>query len=190
MRWVSLLACAFFLAATLATADEEASNIPRVTASRYGGCYAKSVPSTAYGSEGTTKVYAVRADDDLLLHTFSWYSAQLYLECNVGRPKQRVAVSLVRFGPWARGSTANKSDVAIAFYYGGQLAKAYSTLDIAGSPDNVSASISHYTVFDRVEGYRWQHGNFSTFEVLSHDGRLLVFDPTTGGIVSAKKAGN
>lgn len=190
MKLVYLAGCVFFLATGLGTADEEASNIPHVTANQYGRCYAKSVPSSAYGSEGTTKVFAVQRGDDLLLHTFPWYSAWLYLECNVGRPNEQVAVSLVRFGPWARGHKASQNDLAMAFYYAGKLVKSYSTLDIAGSPHNVEASISHYTVIAHVNGYRWRESNFYTFEASTHDGRLLVFDPTTGNLISTKKPAN
>jgi hypothetical protein len=77
--------------------------------------------------------------------------------------------------------------MAIAFYFRGQLVKQYSTLDLAGSPDNVSMSKSHYSVVRRVDGYRQQESNFSTFEILTNDGRLLAFDPTTGAILSTKK---
>ena len=187
MKWTCLLMCALLVASTTGTADEEASNVPHITASQYGRCYAKSVPRTLYASEGTTKMYSVQVGDDVLLHTFAWYSPRLFLECNVGRPKQGVSASLVRFGSWPRGSKATSRELAIAFYYDGKLAKAYSTLDIAGSPDNVSASESHYTVFNRVDGYRWHESNLATFEVLASDGRLLIFDPTTGELVSAKK---
>jgi hypothetical protein len=78
--------------------------------------------------------------------------------------------------------------MALAFYYGGRLVREYSTLDIAGTPDSVEASESHYRVIDRVEGYRWKENNFYTFEVVGADGRQLVFDPTTGEILSAQRS--
>ncbi len=169
---------------SLARADDEASNVPQVTASQYGRCYAKSVPAERSGSKGSTKIYVVQPGEDSLRDTFSWYSNRIYLECGVGRANQHAGTSVVQFGPWARGSRAAADDLALAFHFAGKLVRRYSTLDIAGSPDNVSSSVSHYTVIERVEGYRWKGSNFSVFEVVTTDGRRLTFDPTTGEILS------
>ncbi len=187
MKRACLASFVFLFAILSAGADDEASNTPTVRASQFGNCYAKSVPSESYGSKGTTKVYAVRRGEDALLHTFAWYSSEFYLACNVGQPNQQVGVSIIQFGPWARGRQANRKDMALAFYFSGNLVREYSTLEISGSPDNVEASISHYTVVQRVEGYRWQQSNYYTFEVLTSDRRLLVFDPITGKILSAQE---
>lgn len=179
--WLALIACA------CAYADQEASNVPIIRINQWGSCYAKSVPSELYGSKGTTKVYSVQPGEDSLRHTFDWYSQQIYLECGVGRPNEQLGISVVRFGLWARGAKATVEQMALAFYFRGQLVKQYSTLDIAGSLDNVSRSRSHYSVIRRIDGYRQQKSNFYTFEILTYDGRLVVFDPTTGAILSAKK---
>jgi hypothetical protein len=77
--------------------------------------------------------------------------------------------------------------MAIAFYFRGVLVRQYSTLEIAGSPEKVSRSVSHYTVIRRIDGYREQRGNFSTFEIFTTDGRAVTFDPTTGAILSTRK---
>lgn len=187
MKRACLASFVFLFALFSAGADDEASNTATVRVNRFGNCYAKSVPSEPYGSKGTTKVYAVRSGDDVLLHTFAWYSSEFYLECNVGQPNQQVGVSIIQFGPWARGRQANRNDMALAFYFSGKLVRKYSTLDIAGSPNNVASSVSHYTVIQRVDGYRWQQSNYYTFEVLTSDRRLLVFDPTTGKTLSAQE---
>jgi hypothetical protein len=176
-----LMACAYVCA------DDEASNVPIVKTDQWGRCYAKSVPNELYGTKGTTRVYSVQAGEDLLLHPFDWFSKEIYLQCNVGRPNEQVGTSVVRFGPWAPGYRAAAGHLAIAFYFRGQLVKQYSTLDIAGSPDNVAFSKSHYRVIRRVDGYRQRDSNFATFEVLTNDGRILAFDPTTGAILSTRK---
>jgi len=59
-------------------------------------------------------------------------------------------------------------------------AKEYSTLDIAERADNVSASVSHYTVIEEGIGYRRLGGNKASFEVRTTDGRVLSFDAATG----------
>jgi hypothetical protein len=84
------------------------------------------------------------------------------------------------FGPWARGHRASASQLAIAFHAGGRLLRSYSTLDIAGSPDNVSASVSHFTVIRDVEGFGSDRAGRVVFRVTTVDGRRLTFDPATG----------
>jgi hypothetical protein len=56
----------------------------------------------------------------------------------------------------------------------------YSTLAIAGKPENVSQSVSHFTVIEEVLGFRWVRGNEHVFEVRTTDGRTLAFDAASG----------
>ena len=175
------------LASTLA-ADEERVNTPVVAASETGYCYARSVPASGHGSDGSTTVYTVRSDGDHAIATFDWYSAKLFLGCGGGPYGDVRGLSVVRLGPWARGHQASSNDLAIAFYFGGKLVKQYSTLDIAGAPDNVRASKSHYVVFQQIDGYRSRLSSTSgnvqtfgrTFEVITSVGNRIIFDPTTG----------
>jgi hypothetical protein len=176
------LICAIVAIAALsapASADEEAANVPYVAVDQYGRCYAKSVPVSSYGSAGTTKVYVVEAGEDRLVDTYPWYSSRMHLQCLTRLAEGRNAVSVVQFGPWARGRQASTGQLAIAFHAGGRLLRSYSTLDIAGSPDKVSASVSHYTVLGKVEGFVTE-GSGSVFRVTTVDGRRLTFDPATG----------
>ena len=175
-----LFIAALLLSSTAAGADDEAANSPRIFAGRYGNCYAKSVPVETYGEKGVTRVFMVNAGTDKLMHTYSWYAPQLFLECNVAPDGKPVAVSVARIGPWPRGRRANESDLALAFYRGGQFLKRYSTLDIAGAAEHVSASVSHYRVLDQIDGYRWRTANDYTFQVRTVDGRSLSFDAATG----------
>ena len=163
-------------------ADQEASNTPHVQASAYGRCYAKSVPEEHYGGKGVTKVFTVGAEEDRLVHTFDWFSQSLYLVCNVSDSKTPVGVSVVRLGPWPRGRVATAAHLALAFYYKGKEVGSYSTLDIAGEPENVSRSVSHHTVIEKVVGFRRLQANEYAFDVETVDGRKLSFDPVTGGM--------
>jgi hypothetical protein len=178
------LLCLFLALGATARSDDEASNTPHVVASQYGKCYAKSINAEPYGSKGKTYVYAVTADEDKLTESFDWFAGSMYVECNVGKEGQLTATSVVRLGPWARGHQASAEHLAIAFYFDGKLVKQYSTLDIAGSPTSVAASVSHYSVFERIEGYRWRQSNFYSFEVVTSTGKHIAFDPTTGSIIS------
>jgi hypothetical protein len=180
---LTALAATMFAAIALAPgprADEEASNRAVVVASTYGNCYAKSVPSSAYGNEGETRIYAVEAGADQLVATYDWFATTLHLECNVAGKTGEVGTSVVEFGPWPRGQVANDETLALAFYWNGKLLHRYSTLDIAGRPDNVSMSVSHYSVIQDVAGYQWISGNRYAFAVRTIDGRVLTFDAGTG----------
>jgi hypothetical protein len=162
-------------------ADEEAANAPIVAVDASGRCYAKSVPSESYGASGVTSVYRVAAGTDTLLGTYQWYAQRIYLQCNT--PGVQGGISIVQFGPWARGRQATANELAIAFHANGRLLRSYSTLDIARSPDNVSASVSHYQVFGEVEGYVYA-GAVPVFRLSTTDGRRLAFEPATGNLLA------
>lgn len=179
----ALTGIALFCLSIAGWADEEASNVAHVAASSYGRCYAKSVPEQSYGQHGTTRVFSVGAAQDTLEHTFDWFSQRIHIECNVSPPSGPVAISVVRFGPWARGHEARDDHLALAFYFDGELKRRYSTMDIAGAAENVSRSVSHYTVIETVEGYQWAgSGNRYEFVVRTIDGRTLRFNPATGAL--------
>ena len=167
----------------LASADQEASNAPHIAASEHGRCYVKSIPDELYAQKGRSHVYRVEHDEDVLLHSFDWFSHQIYVACNVSPPEGPVGISVVRFGRWSRGRKAKASHLALAFYFDGKLVRDYSTLDLAGSPSNVQPSVSHYVVVESVDGYEWVTGNEHVFVVRTIDGRRLAFDPATGALV-------
>lgn len=169
-----------FLLLPILHADQEASNVAHVQASQYGRCYAKSIPSERYGNSGTTTVFRVVEQADEIVHQFNWYAPQLRLACNVSDAKSPVGVSIVQFGPWHRGNGAAEDHLALAFYFKGKKVAEYSTLDLAGTPDNVSASVSHYTVIAEILGYEFQAGNQVVFRIRTEDDRTLAFDPATG----------
>ena len=106
---------------------------------------------------------------------------------------------VVRVGPWHRGHNPHADHLAIAFYKGGTLLRSYSTLDIAGDERaasgglseyrNVSASESHYTVFEQdPEMVRVTSNRGPVFTehwivtVTTVDGRALAFDVATGDL--------
>lgn len=164
-------------------ADQEASNIPYVKSGTWGRCYVKAVPVGYYEMKGTTRVYVVRKDADLLVHTFPWYSKQVYLQGNMVGAKgygEGSEVSLVRMGAWSRRDRPDKKELALAFYYNGKLLAEYSTFDIAGKKMAYSRSVSHIRVIREVKGYRWVTGNSWAFDIVTVDGRTLSFNPVTG----------
>lgn len=104
---LSAAAIGWLLLQSPAFADDEASNRPLVVASAYGNCYAKSVPAESYGNAGQTRVYRVENEADTLAATYDWYANRLRLECNVAGPNDTIGLSVVAFGPWARGERAS-----------------------------------------------------------------------------------
>jgi len=166
-----------------ALGDDEASNVATVRASEYGQCFAKSVPDELYGTAGTTTVFLVGKERDVPVHSYDWFSQRIFIECNVSDSKTPTGVSVIRLGPWARGHLARADQLAIGFYFKGRMLKEYSTLDIAGSPENVSGSVSHYTVIEKILGYRRLGGNRAFFDVETVDGQTISFDAARGEIV-------
>jgi hypothetical protein len=199
----ALLSAAAALAwAGSASADQEASNVPHVSAGPYGRCYAKSVPKHVYDPEdgprqaGRTEVYHVEAGQDVLVERFDWFSQKLFLNCGAANE-----FLLVRLGPWHRGHEPQHDHLAIAFYRNGELLKRYSTLDIARLPDpedagrpgaeSVSASVSHYSVFESgPEMVRIVEQDGPVFSeswaiaATTVDGDELLFSMTSGELIS------
>jgi len=168
-----------------ALADSEASNRAHVVTGivkgdLHRGCYAKSVPAAHWGMQGVTKVYEVRSGKDRLIETHNWYAQRLYLRCRASAGGT-LKGTLVRFGPWQRGRRASKTDLAIALYSSGRRLVRYSTLDLAGQPDNVRRSVSHFRIIRRVRGFKG--GNSFRIELI--DGRSLGLDLITGKLRQA-----
>jgi len=148
----------------------------------HGDRYAKCIPAGFSGTNGVTKIYRVGKDQDALEHTYPWYTTQIYVS---GASEK---TSVVRCGPWNTGHEANTNDLALAFYYDGRLLKSYSTLDIAGKPDNVRTSVSHYEWSPAIRGYGYivsASSNYMIygFTLKTKDGRILCFDVKTGELV-------
>ncbi len=169
-------------------ADSESRNWTFVVASTtdgttwHGDRYAKCIPAAFSGTNGATKIYRVGKDGDVLEHTYDWYTTQIYLS---GASEK---TSVVRFGGWNKGHNANTNDLALAFYYDGRLLKLYSTLDIAGQPDNVTTSVSHYVWLSAIRGYGYIRSPSSKyliygFTLKTKDGRTLCFNVKTGELV-------
>lgn len=186
MRIVSLILLISLVGIEFAHSDQEAANAPYVSVAMGGRCYAKSIPSTSYGNEGETKVYQVMKGNDVLIGSYNWFSNPVYLHCGLGRDKYW-GISLVKFGPWNRGSQPSEKDLAMSFYFSDSLVKSHSTLEIAGRKDNSSRSVSHYTVIDEVLGYRWIKENEYVFEITTIDAKVVTFDPITGAVLSSKE---
>ena len=197
----ALVACVALIAPTgPSIADQEASNVAHVASGTYGRCYAKSVPAHVFDpdgeprQQGRTSLYRVTDGEDVLIHEYEWFSQTLFVRCG---PADHIIV--VRLGPWHRGHDPKEDHLAIAFYRGGTLVRSYSTLEIAGGEEaddggfsryrNVSASVSHYTVFAKQpEFVRETVADGTVFRerwyVLGEtvDGRRLRFDIETGRI--------
>ena len=180
--------------ATWSCGDRPAPATTRVFASSNGYWYARTTPaSTIACTEGTTRVYRVnhfgRGDgQDQLAHEFDWYAPQLYLHAIAGN------LSIVRFGCWPHGQLASDDQLALVLYWNGKEVRTFSTLDIAGHPNNVDSSVSHHTVFSTVHGFktRWSHEHqkaIESFEVQTIDGRTLAFDLKTGAVNNADTIG-
>lgn len=173
------------LAPVVAFADDEASNRAFVATDKWGQCYARSVPSSLYGVDGETIVYAVDASGDREVARYPWFAPQLFISCWVSDGAGTIAPALVQFGPWPRGQEPDHETLALAIHYNGKERARYSTLDIAGDPRNASCSVSHYTVIRTAEGFSDDGAAFSATTI---DGRRLTWSLTTGELVETSTA--
>jgi hypothetical protein len=169
-----------------ALADDEAANKPRfvngfVTGGAQDACYAESVPKKFWGMKGTTKITVAIKGKERLVTTYPWYASRLYLKCR-RRADGTMSVTVIRLGPWQRGQRASHDHLALAVYENGRELARYSTLDLAGRPDNVRPSVSHYRLIKRVVGLVEPN----TFRLTLIDGRTLTFDLATGHLTTGK----
>lgn len=193
--WTVVMPAAMAFAVAMTSdvvADDQIANFPYLAAAAHdpnirGSCYVIAWPDDDDPDDqtGVTRVFrpvefpadTVRLDMPEV--SYDWYSHTVFADCDFSRQGEP-GISVVRFGPWPRGGHANERQLAIAFYFNDDLLARYSTLDIAGSPDNVDQSAYHYVVFRRVLG--WRDGNRS-FAVETVDGRVLSFDLATGRLI-------
>jgi len=179
-KFLFVIGLIFCMSSHLSFADEEVSNRVYIQSSDHGHLYAKCFPEEGYGLKGRTLVF--RIDDqgnDELLYTYDWYSPRIYLLENRER--------LVKLGSWPRGREVSDDHLAIALYKQGQLLKEYSTKDIVDLGYKISTSVSHYTVFQEVLGFRWlRHGDEYAFDIKMWDDSILSFDTNTGEVFVAQ----
>ncbi len=146
--------------------------------------YARCIPEKPdnQSEAGKTLVFLATPTGDKLIHEFDWYSPNIFIGYRA---------SIVRLGPLYRGKAASPDHLAISFYdQAGKLLKRYSTLDLAGRPENVSASTSRYTVIKETVGlvsvYEKAQGNAQPkhvgfgFEIVLQNDERWVFDTLTG----------
>ncbi|MDM7993462.1 MAG: hypothetical protein QUS11_09125 [Candidatus Fermentibacter sp.] len=176
MRVTGFLALGLLLAARTAAADDEASNRPVVRSSEHGICYARSIPEEDWGTSGETLVYFVDIGEDELISRYGWFSSEIYLGGSGDR-------TVVRFGPWQRGTAPDASHFALGIYRDGETIREYSTLELAEAGSGVSRSVSHYEVFGERFGFRWLDSGTYVFEVEGADGGVMSFDLATGDIL-------
>lgn len=184
LHLILILALLFVLSfEIISRADQEDSNRTYVTTSKHGQYYAKSIPYERYGLKGITKVYQVSKNEDILIQTYDWYSPQIYLEGFTGTQE----IYVIQMGPWHRGRKASAEHHAMAFYKNDRLLKKYSTLDIASTTNYIDTSVSHYTIFSKILGFRRPYGNQLVFDVETHGGRIHSFDTETGTLITEKE---
>jgi hypothetical protein len=178
MKAMVVSVCALLAAFSSAVqADREAPNAQVVASSEAGRFYAKSVPDEPYGQKGITRVFSV--DQDALICEYPWYARELHMGGSGD-------TTVVRFGPWHRGSKPSEKDLAVGIYCRGKTLREYSTLDMQNHGSGVSSSVSHYVVFGRRLGFRWLKGNACVYEVEGVSGKVFAFDLDTGAIVEKK----
>ena len=161
--------------------DEERANEAVVHSSNDGACYARSIPAGDEGDEGNTTVYWATDSNEIGVDHYPWYARSLTLHCGY----RGSSIYLIRYGAWPRGHQASSSQLALGFYADGETVAEYSTLDIAVEPDNVLRSVSHYRVFQAIQGLTWCNQQ-TLFIATAADGRHLQFELAIGSMTELK----
>lgn len=207
-------ALAFLLASFHPAFSDQPDTIqPYIATDRQGVCYARSVPSHDFDENrnarrpGRTTTHVVTMNGDVLVDTYNWFSLGIRVECwnyyggywSDDDPAA-TKIYVVRMPDRHVGQPSN-DHIAIAFYTGGKLLRAYGPIDIArnggpvekdcaGKYNNVEYSISHYWVFDvetSPEFIRSVAFDHTLFEVVTVDGRKLTFRLDTGDLLESRR---
>jgi hypothetical protein len=153
-----------------AYADSPAPNRQYTVKGHGGNCSALVIPFDSWKKQGVTLIYDDQnfqipdvGDAPYPSAALMRYSHSIEVFCNQTRlieppsnkaeipepPRIESGVSVIVYGPWSFGHQASKDHIAFQYYWvplEGEpvLLKTVSTLDIAGNPDNVQATVSHY----------------------------------------------
>lgn len=165
----------FVLMPGLLFADSPAPNMPQKVYSSDKQFYIEMTPKDGWGGYGPGEgiVYKVKGDGKTeKLWSVDFYSGEAILT-NDGK-------HLVAFGPWA----SSMSDLAIAFYAEGKELKKYSVKDLIPDESKLQHSVSHFfwQSFDKKKARGLQKDG-KEFILPLIDGRVIVFDMTTGEIL-------
>src|SRR4051794_15885402 len=109
---------------TQAPASKPVPNRPYVQSGPDGGSYARGIPDANTGSAGTTKVYEVGREKDVLHDTYDWY-APGGVVLGWSPIAGKVAV-MVRGGKQVDGA----EPVELSFHLGGKLLASYTAEDL------------------------------------------------------------
>ena len=162
-----------FLFFSICKADSWLQNTSFIVTSKWGSCYAKSIPDEDFGIKGKTFIFKAEKEKDTLIDQYDWYSRSLYLlEGSQG-------VLVVRLFYTPAGHTLKDLN-AIAFFRGGKLLREYTVLDIISDPKKIIHSTSSIHIFDKIHGFEWDENKNFVFVVETVDGRTLFFDTDTG----------
>lgn len=175
--WIS--APVLLATSSFALADSPAYPTPRVSVSEFGDIYFTMLPSDAAYGSGHGTAYRLGRDGSVseLWRVEGWYAFLVFISNDGKYP--------VRMGNWAAGSEPSEKDLGVAFYESGSELRRYSTADLIEKKQSVSISNSHYFwQASEREFPRLEYTNL--FHLKTIEGRVLVFDVSTGKLVDAK----
>jgi hypothetical protein len=132
-------------------------------------------PSRSFGERGTTEVFRVTADQDLLIGEYDWYARHLYFFGPIDNP------TLVRIGHAQNGRKPGNDYLAVGIYRSGEPVREYSTLELYQLGSGVWRSVSNHQVLD-FSSVRQVDGKHR-FEVDSPSGKVFIFDLDTGAVL-------
>jgi hypothetical protein len=170
-----LLTAAVLIAGTApALADKAAPVRPYVQSGPDGVSYARCVPDEKAGSGGTTRIYEVGREKDVLHDTYDWY-APGGVTLGWSPIAGKVAV-MARGGKQAAGA----EQIYLSFHIGGKHLASYTAEDLRKLGVEVTARTDPTRVNFRVVGCE-QVARTNDYDfVIESEGKRIAFDIVTG----------
>jgi len=164
----------------ISVASKPVPNRAYVQSGPDGVFYARCIPEENTGTKGTTNIFRVAIDEDVLVDSYDWYSPRTVL-LGWSPIAGKVAVMSMQ-----EERVPNDDSVQFSFHLGGQLLRAYTTEDLRGLGIKIPKIAKRPYFAYRAIGCEQVPGeaNVYVFSIKGSNNKKYSFDITTGELVS------
>ncbi len=178
MRAISVIGLVALISLSLAFA-KEAPNRPYVQSGPEGVFYARCIPQDATGAAGTTDIYRVQKEHDVVVNHYDWYTKH-----GVVRGWSPIAGKVAILALRPERSDSLEKQIELRFYLGDKHLKSWTTAqlqnlgaEVAGIKPDGLAAMFQVLGFEQIPGT-----NEYVFAVQIAKGKKLSFDILTGDL--------
>ena len=175
---VALLSVLLHTVSTSVWASKPVANFPYVHSGLGGRFYVRCIPDDQKGEKGSTILFRVNKDEDVIVDQYDWYSPKGVI---LGWSPIAGKVAIMRRG--GQSSQDHKKQVEFSFYIGGEYLKIYTTHDLMAMGAKVSFKSldgSKRPDIEFLECQQIPRTNEYVFRVKISDNKTIKFDILTG----------